>query len=94
MMIDNAITSAGSEMFRRADELQIVRARPQVETTPAGRHEIVGRSLALREVLQLVELVGESTATVLITGETGTGKELVARAIHVGARGITGRSSS
>jgi transcriptional regulator with GAF, ATPase, and Fis domain len=53
-----------------------------VEAASAGRYEIVGRSLALREVLQLVDLVGGSTATVLITGETGTGKELVARAIH------------
>jgi formate hydrogenlyase transcriptional activator len=44
--------------------------------------EIVGHSPALREVLQAVETVAPTDATVLINGETGTGKELVARALH------------
>jgi len=43
---------------------------------------IVGQSSALRQVLQLVETVATSDSTVLLLGETGTGKELVARAIH------------
>src|SRR5258707_10951090 len=44
--------------------------------------EIVGSSGALQRVLSLVSKVAPTDATVLITGETGTGKELVARAIH------------
>jgi formate hydrogenlyase transcriptional activator len=44
--------------------------------------EIVGQSAALRRVLQQVETVAATDATVLISGETGTGKELIARAIH------------
>src|ERR1700751_1525964 len=44
--------------------------------------EIVGSSGALEKVLSLVSKVAPTDATVLITGETGTGKELVARAIH------------
>jgi transcriptional regulator with GAF, ATPase, and Fis domain len=44
--------------------------------------EIVGSSVALQKVLSLVSKVAPTDATVLITGETGTGKELVARAIH------------
>ena len=43
---------------------------------------IVGRSSALRQVLQLVDMVAASDATVLLLGETGTGKELIARALH------------
>lgn len=49
------------------------------ESTLTG---IVGQSAALRNVLQLVEMVAASDATVLLLGETGTGKELIARAIH------------
>ena len=44
--------------------------------------EIVGKSPAIREVIQLVTRVAQSLATVLVTGESGTGKELVAGAIH------------
>ena len=44
--------------------------------------EIVGKSVALRRVLMLVETVAPTDSTVLIYGETGTGKELIARAIH------------
>ncbi len=47
-----------------------------------GQYGIVGRSRAVQEVIARVELVARSRSTVLITGETGTGKELVARAIH------------
>src|ERR1700758_2229510 len=46
------------------------------------RDEIVGSSGALQKVLSLVSKVSPTDATVLVTGETGTGKELVARAIH------------
>lgn len=44
--------------------------------------QIVGNSPALKQVLQLVETVAPSDSTVLLLGETGTGKELIARAIH------------
>ncbi len=43
---------------------------------------IVGRSRGMREVIRVAEIVATTKSTVLITGETGTGKELVARAIH------------
>ncbi len=47
---------------------------------------IVGQSSALRNVLQMVETVAGSDSTVLLLGETGTGKELIARAIHERSR--------
>jgi two-component system nitrogen regulation response regulator NtrX len=52
--------------------------RSQVES----RHEVVGTSYQIRQVLERVERVSPTEARVLITGENGTGKELVARAIH------------
>jgi PAS domain S-box-containing protein len=52
-----------------------VRAAHQVE-------DLVGNSPAMRQVLTLVERIAGTDATALVTGETGTGKELIARAIH------------
>ena len=55
--------------------------------TETNFEEIVGRSAALRSLLRQVETVAPTDSTVLIYGETGTGKELIARALHnLGAR--------
>ena len=56
----------------------VERLLSQVES----RHEMVGSSFQIRQVLERTERVGNTDARVLITGENGTGKELVARAIH------------
>ena len=55
------------------------REEVQSAISPGG---IVGRSSAIRKVLAQVQLVASTEATVLVVGETGTGKELVAREIH------------
>ncbi len=47
-----------------------------------GHYGIIGRSKAMIDISKRIELVAQSRSTVLLTGETGTGKELVARAIH------------
>ena len=47
-----------------------------------NHYGIVGRSRAMQDVIQRAELVAQTKSTVLITGETGTGKEMIARAIH------------
>ncbi|PYP34817.1 MAG: hypothetical protein DMD48_15195 [Gemmatimonadetes bacterium] len=55
-----------------------------------AQYEIVGSSKAIRHVIGLLEKVAPTPARVLITGENGTGKELVARAIHALSRRATG----
>jgi len=69
---------------KRAEErLQHENVALREEVDKASMYEeIVGTSPALRCVLSLISKVAPSDSTVLITGETGTGKELVARAIH------------
>ncbi len=65
------------------DKLQLVSLYLQEEIkTEHNFEEIVGSSPALKKVFQNVEKVAATNSTVLLTGETGTGKELVARAIH------------
>ena len=54
-------------------------------TATAPESGIIGASAGLREVLERVSRVAATGSTVLITGETGTGKELVARAVHAGS---------
>jgi two-component system response regulator HydG len=55
--------------------------------TPAGPFaEIIGESPAMRRVFDLVSRIADSDASILIAGETGTGKELIARAIHQAGR--------
>jgi DNA-binding NtrC family response regulator len=59
-------------------------APPDTDSVP---EDLIGSSSCMREVQKTIGLVADSDATVLITGETGTGKEVVARTIHrVGAR--------
>jgi transcriptional regulator with GAF, ATPase, and Fis domain len=60
-------------------ENNVQRAR---ESRDSQFEQIVGSSPALEEVLEQVERVGPTDATVLIHGETGTGKELIAQAVH------------
>ncbi len=55
---------------------------PATTDQPTGRFGLVGASAAMREVYRKIELYAPSDAAVIVTGETGTGKELVARALH------------
>jgi DNA-binding NtrC family response regulator len=74
--------------LRRIVELAVT-SRSRAERMPASRRllpvgteELVGESQAMRELRARIELVGAASSPVLVVGETGTGKELVARAIH------------
>lgn len=74
---------AATEIGQLKQRLGEERKYLETERKPEGKFvEIIGNSTALHQVLDQAATVSESDATVLILGETGTGKELVARAIH------------
>jgi PAS domain S-box-containing protein len=62
-------------------EVKLNQSRQQ-ESEKTGHSGIIGKSKKMQEIYELIDLISKSDATVLITGENGTGKELVARAIH------------
>jgi two-component system NtrC family response regulator len=77
------LASLVTRMLRSRDDADATEPAPA-----ADDQELVGSSAAMREVQKTIGLVADSDAIVLITGETGTGKEMVAQAIHrYGRRG-------
>ena len=80
--IDNAL--AYREIQRLKERLvdENLALTEQLNNVESEFGEIIGRSEAMNNVLKQVEMVAQSDSTVLILGETGTGKELIARAIH------------
>ena len=85
-----AMSSLNAELTAALNEVEALRKRLEAENVylqeeirqSHNTEEIVGRSAALAALLRKVEQVARTDSTVLVTGETGTGKELVARAIH------------
>jgi two-component system response regulator HydG len=71
------VVSRAVQHRRLREQIKMLRAAQEANQTI-----IVGGSPAMRKVADLIERVGDSDASVLIHGETGTGKELVARAVH------------
>ena len=78
------------DQLRRQMELERDYLRQEVIET-GDFHDIIGGSPALRHVLRHIELVAQTDSSVLIQGETGTGKELIARPSTSGASGRTSR---
>ncbi|HEX2930141.1 MAG TPA: sigma-54 dependent transcriptional regulator [Candidatus Binatia bacterium] len=87
---DEDLLNALEQAINRGRQLEQLRHRPAGEQkysedglrSEISFSEIVGQSASLRGVLEEVETVAPTDSTVLICGETGTGKELIARAIH------------
>jgi formate hydrogenlyase transcriptional activator len=83
--IASVLDSVGAyrEIARLSEKLRRERLSLESEVhSPQNFAEVIGESPALKHVLSQVETVAPSDATVLVLGETGTGKELIARAIH------------
>ncbi|YCI80092.1 formate hydrogenlyase transcriptional activator FlhA [Enterobacteriaceae bacterium] len=80
--VDNAL--AYREIRRLKERLidENLALTEQINNVAGDFGEIIGRSSAMMAVMKQVEMVAQSNSTVLILGETGTGKELIARAIH------------
>ena len=62
--------------------IDLAEENERLKATIESRYEIVGRSFAIRALIDRIDKITGSAARVLITGENGTGKELVARALH------------
>ena len=62
--------------------IDLAEENARLKATIESRYEIVGKSFAIRALIENIEKVADTAARVLITGENGTGKALVARALH------------
>jgi len=83
--ITEVTVPAGSTLLAGRSALRIEPEAQPLDLPPSQARrfgELVGESLAMREVFAVLERVAVSDATLLVEGETGTGKELVARAVH------------
>ncbi len=72
------------------DRYQLWEERSRLIEELKNKYAIVGKSEAINAIIRKIEQVAESDAKVLITGETGTGKELVARALHLASNRSSG----
>jgi DNA-binding NtrC family response regulator len=77
------IVARAVEQRRLKRELGQLKVRLSEET---GHRPIIGRAAALRRIMETVNAVKDSQSSVVITGETGTGKELIARILHESSR--------
>jgi len=79
--VDNALSYGRIEELKSRLEREKLYLEEEIQTEHDFK-EIIGQSAAVRRMLKSVEMVAGFNSTVLIRGETGTGKELIARAIH------------
>jgi formate hydrogenlyase transcriptional activator len=79
---ETASHSRAQTIARRSDGVNVDLPLVEEIRNETAFEGIVGQSSALRQVLRLIETVATGDSTVLLLGETGTGKELIARAIH------------
>ncbi len=78
---DELVHLVGNAIKHRHAQQQVVQLREHLQEV-SPHPEIIGNSAAMKRVCEAIEMVAPTDATVLITGESGSGKEVVARAIH------------
>jgi DNA-binding NtrC family response regulator len=77
-----AIIHSALDQHRRNDDRRTSRKAPEPEPPPLATNNLIGRHPRMVDVFKVIGRVAASSAPVLIRGETGTGKELIARTIH------------
>jgi transcriptional regulator with GAF, ATPase, and Fis domain len=83
--IKEAYIRAGSIIAAGAAEIKFTPFEERIEILPSEKEQLgpmFGRSLEMREIFGLIERIAPTDATVLIEGETGTGKDMIARTLH------------
>ncbi len=83
--VKEAYLRAGSVIAIGATELKFTPFEERIEILPSEKEalgEMVGKSPSMREIFGLIERIAATDATVLIEGETGTGKDMIARTLH------------
>jgi DNA-binding NtrC family response regulator len=91
--IKEAYIRAGSIIAAGAAELKFTPFEERIEILPSDKEALgpmVGRSAAMRSIFGLLERIAPTDATVLIEGETGTGKDMIARTLHQLSRRAAG----
>jgi len=78
---DELVHTINNALQHRRAKKEVVQLREHLEEA-FPRVQIIGQSPAMKRIYELIEMVAPTDATVLITGESGSGKEVVARAIH------------
>ena len=84
--IKEAYIRAGSIIAAGAAELKFTPFEERIEILPSEKEQLgpmVGSSLQMREIFGLIERIAPTDATILIEGETGTGKDMIARTLHM-----------
>lgn len=81
---DELLHIIAKALDHRATKREVARLRENIEEI-SPHTELVGKSAAIRHVIEQVDMVAPTDTTVLITGESGTGKEVVARMLHNGS---------
>ncbi len=82
----NVVKSVLERAFKTQSVRSTLPIETELDTSSVKRgHHLVGKSEQMREIYKLIGVLASNTTTVLIEGETGTGKDLVARAIHAGS---------
>ena len=83
--VKEAYLRSGSVIAAGSVELKFTPFEERIEILPSEKEslgEMVGKSAAMREIFGLIEKIAPTDATVLIEGETGTGKDMIARTLH------------